>query len=214
MNPQGASQFNKFILVSGGLFCLWFILFIANIFFGSVAVPLNDIFNVLLGLETSDETYELIIWEYRLPKAIAATFAGGCLAVSGLLMQTLFRNPLAGPFILGTSSGASLGVALIVLGSTSFSFSLTSVLGEFSLITAACIGSGSLMFLVLFASQRIHHHVTLLIMGLMFGYAASALVSILTHFSTAEQIQSFAIWNMGTFSNITWEEWGFIFRFF
>lgn len=201
----------RFSQIAITLSFIWAFLFILDLLLGTVDVPLKDILSICLGQGSENPAYQLIVWEYRLPKAITASLAGGGLAVSGLLMQTLFRNPLAGPFILGISSGASLGVALLVLGTASITFSFSEILGEFSLIISACIGAALLMSLVLFASQKIHQHVTLLIMGLMFGYTAGALVSILSYFSTAEQIQSFVFWNMGSFSDTNWDKMAFFF---
>lgn len=194
----------RFYAVLISLISAWLVLCAFSLSVGSIDIPLNDVFQNLFGIEPIDTRYALIIEEYRMPKLITASMAGAALAVSGLLMQTLFSNPLAGPYILGISSGASLGVAFLVLGISFFpSLSQTAWL-QYSTVFGAWVGATSLMLIVLAVAKRIQSAVTLLITGLMFGYIASSIVSILSYFSTAEQLQTFFIWNMGSFSNVQW----------
>ncbi|WP_017730538.1 FecCD family ABC transporter permease [Nafulsella turpanensis] len=180
-------------------------LFLLNLSLGSVAIPPGQVAKILLGLEAGQEAWHHIIWEFRLPKALTALLAGSALACSGLQMQTLFRNPLAGPFVLGISSGASLGVALVVMaGSLLGGWLLADVQGL--IILAATIGSASVLLLVVLVSMKVRDGMTLLIIGLMFGSLASAVVSILQFFSEAEQIQAYLIWTFGSLGGTTREE--------
>ena len=175
---------------------------------GSVRIPLKDVVTVLLGGEPGKETWTNIVLKYRLPKALTAALAGAALAVSGLQMQTLFRNPLADPFVLGVSSGASLGVALVVLavGSTgSILLAGLGLPGDIGLATAASVGSAAVLVLVLIVARKTNT-LTLLITGLMFGYATNAIVSILLYFSIAERIQSYISWTFGSFGGVTWSQ--------
>ncbi|GAB4478898.1 MAG: iron ABC transporter permease [Anaerolineae bacterium] len=177
---------------------------------GSVRIPLQQIAVILTGGTAERATWHSIVWLFRLPKAITAALAGAALAAAGLLMQTLFRNPLADPFVLGISSGASLGVALVVLGTTGMLGGSTllgglGLAGDMGVVLAASLGAAAVMALVLAVARRVHT-MTLLILGLMFGYAVSALVSILLHFSIAERIQIYIAWTFGSFGGTTWEE--------
>ena len=183
--------------------------FLLSISLGSVKIPLNEIVTILLGGEPSKSTWATIIFQFRLPKALTAVLAGAALSVSGLQMQTLFRNPLAGPFVLGINSGASLGVALVVLsvgsvGGTALLAGL-GVLGEFSLVVAAGAGSALVLFLVTAVARRVAT-MTLLILGLMFGYATGAFVTLLLYFSSAERIQAYIAWTFGSFGGVTWTQ--------
>ena len=172
---------------------------------GSVAIPIYEIFDVLTGGEASKETWEYIIINYRLPKAITAILVGMGLSVSGLLMQTLFRNPLAGPYVLGLSSGASLGVAFLILGASFLpSFIGSFLLSSYGIIIASCLGSGVVFLAVLFVSQQLRDTMAILIVGLMFGSFVSAIVGVLTYFSTAEQLQKFTFWSLGNLGNLSW----------
>ena len=172
------------------------VIFIADIFLGSVNIPLSDFFEYLIGNGWSHPSYEAIIFQYRIPKALTACFAGSALAVSGLLMQSFFRNPLAGPYVLGISSGASLGVALLLL-LFSGSFFL-------SVPLAACIGSLLVLVIMIWASKRFLSSVSLLILGLMISYLTGALVGVLQYFSKSEEIQSFVLWGLGSFAKTQW----------
>lgn len=180
------------------------VLFMANLFVGSVKIPFKDILNVLLKA-TEDNTLNTIILNYRLPQAITAFLAGSALAVSGLLMQTLFRNPLADPSMLGISSGASLGVGLVILLTGVISGSAVSTLGWWSTIgvsLAAFIGAVAVLLLILAFSSRTKNMATLIIIGLMIAYLASSITDILKFFSMKEDIHAFVIWGMGSFSNV------------
>lgn len=192
----------KFTLLA--LFVLIF--FVLDLVFGSVTIPFKDFFKLLLG-EDIKESWQYIILDFRLPKAITAILAGASLSVAGLLMQTLFRNPLAGPFVLGVSSGASLGVALYIMGG-SFLVSTMGIasISNFGIIISAIIGALAVMFLVITAGAKLRNNLTLLIVGIMFGSLTSAVVSILQYFSTAENVQRFVIWTMGSLSAVSMTE--------
>ena len=185
--------------------------FLLNISFGQVAIPLKEVFKSLLGSMASKDTWEYIIFNFRLPKAITAILVGIGLSISGLLMQTLFRNPLAGPYVLGLSSGSSLGVALVILTSSFLGFGTSTALSmtywnmEITIILASCLGSFLVMLLVLIISQRLRDTATILIVGLMFSSFTSAIVSVLTYFSSAEQLQKFTFWSMGNLGNLSWQ---------
>lgn len=182
-----------------------FALFLINISLGSVSIPVKEVFNSLTGGVSSKETWEYIIINYRLPKAIAAILTGMGLAISGLLMQTLFRNPLAGPYVLGLSSGASLGVAMVILGSAFLPvFLSTFLLSSYGIVIASSLGSFLVLLAVLAVSQQLRDTMAILIVGLMFGSLTSAIVGTLTYFSTAEQLQKFTFWSMGNLGNLSW----------
>jgi len=189
---------NKMAYRIGFMTLLLVIFFVADVLLGSVSIPLTDFFEYLKGNDWSHPSYEAIIFEYRLPKALTACFAGSALAVSGLLMQSFFRNPLAGPYVLGISSGASLGVALLLL-----LFSGTFLL---SVPLAACIGSLIVLICMIWASKRFRSSVSLLILGLMISYLTGALVGMLQYFSDSEEIQSFVLWGLGSFANTQWAD--------
>ena len=188
------------ILTFGVLF-----LFVLNISLGSVSIPFKEVFKSLIGESASKETWQYIILNYRLPKAITAILAGMGLSVSGLLMQTLFRNPLAGPYVLGLSSGSSLGVALIIMGAVFIpAFSASLLLSSYSIVIASCLGSFLVLLAVLFVSHRLRDTMSILIVGLMFGSFTTAFVGVLTYFSSAEQLQKFTFWSMGNIGNLSW----------
>lgn len=194
------------LIVLAGLLVAVFLLSLA---LGSVAVPLDEIVRVLLGGSASRDAWTSIILKFRLPKALTALLAGAALGVGGLQMQTLFRNPLADPFVLGISSGASLGVALVVLAVGMPGMILLagiSLVGDLSLALAASLGSAAVLGIVLLASRRVQNSVTLLILGLMFGYVVSAVVSLLLYFSIAERIQAYINWTFGSFGGVTWSQ--------
>lgn len=180
-------------------------LFVINISLGSVSIPVKEVFNSLTGQSASKETWEYIIINYRLPKAIAAILVGMGLSISGLLMQTLFRNPLAGPYVLGLSSGASLGVATVILGAALLPpFLATLLLSSYGIILASSLGSFTVLLAVLAVSHRLRDTMAILIVGLMFGSLTSAIVGTLTYFSTAEQLQKFTFWSLGNLGNLSW----------
>ncbi|WP_462223080.1 iron chelate uptake ABC transporter family permease subunit [Flavobacterium sp.] len=177
-----------------------------NISMGQVAIPIKEVFKSLLGSSASKETWEYIIINFRLPKAITAILVGMGLSTAGLLMQTLFRNPLAGPYVLGLSSGSSLGVAFVILGASVLPIAFAeTLLSSFGIILASCLGSFLVLLLVILASQKLRDTATILIVGLMFSSFTSAIVSVLTYFSTAEQLQKFTFWSMGSLGNLSWE---------
>lgn len=176
-----------------------------NISFGQIAIPIKEVFKSLIGSHASKETWEYIIVNFRLPKAITAILVGIGLSISGLLMQTLFRNPLAGPYVLGLSSGSSLGVALVILGAGFVpTFLAEIVLSSYGIIIASCLGSLLVLLLILIVSQRLRDTATILIVGLMFSSFTGAIVSVLSYFSTAEQLQKFTFWSMGSLGNLSW----------
>ena len=180
--------------------------FFINLSIGSVSIPLDEIVSIFLGNGGSKETWRYILMDYRLPKAITAMLAGGGLAISGLLMQTLFRNPLAGPFVLGLSSGASLGVAVLILGASAFGgFFGTMLLSQWSLVIAAGLGSFLVLLAVLAVTFRIKDTMAILIIGLMFGSVTTAVVSVLSYFSEAEQLQQYIFWSFGSLGNQSWQ---------
>jgi iron complex transport system permease protein len=172
---------------------------------GAVAIPLKEVYNSLIGTGASKSSWEYIIMDYRLPKAIVAIVVGMGLAISGLLMQTLFRNPLAGPYVLGLSSGASLGVALVILGAAFLpDFISELLLSPYGIVIASSLGSFLVLLAVLAVAQRLRDTMAILIVGLMFGSLTNALVGTLTYFSTAEQLQKFTFWSLGTLGNLSW----------
>ncbi len=184
--------------------------FLLSLSLGSVSIPLEQIVTILFGGTAERASWATIVLKFRLPKAITAALAGAALAASGLQMQTLFRNPLADPFVLGISSGASLGVALVVLvagvaGGSSL-LAGVSLVGDVSLAFASIIGSTLVLLLVMAVYRRVQSTMTLLILGLLFGYATSALVSVLLYFSIAERIQAYISWTFGSFGGVTWSQ--------
>ena len=188
------------------LLALLGLLLLLSLALGSASIPLEQIVTVLLGGEADQAAWTNIVLKFRLPKTATAALAGMSLGVSGLLMQTYFRNPLAEPFVLGVSSGASLGVALVVLGSGAVGGALLAGLGlagDLLLTVAAGAGAALSMILVLLASLRIRSGVTLLLLGLMFGYLVGALVSLLLYFALPERIQAYVNWTFGSFSGVT-----------
>ncbi len=186
------------------LILLTIIAFAVDMATGSVAVPLRDVVRILLGQSPARATWTTIVLTIRLPKALTAALAGAALAASGLQMQTLFRNPLAGPFVLGISAGASLGVALVVVGAAALA--PVAVLGNTSVALAATLGAMAVMLLVLAVAHSVTGRAALLIVGLMVGYAAGALVSILLYFARAEDVQAYVIWTFGSFGGVTWPQ--------
>lgn len=187
------------------LFVITVLIFGLNISLGSVNIPFVDVVQSLLGGESSKETWDYITLHYRLPKAITAVLVGAGLSISGLLMQTLFRNPLAGPYVLGLSSGSSLGVAFVILGAGFLPSFLSEIaLSTYGIILASVFGSLMVMFAVLLASRKMRDTMAILIIGLMFGSFSSAIVGALSYFSTAEQLQKFTFWSMGNLGNLSW----------
>lgn len=182
-------------------------LFVGNLLFGAVHIPAHAVWNTLLGNDVEKASWSFIIWESRLPQACTALLCGGALAVSGLLLQTAFNNPLAGPSILGITSGSSLGVALVMLAGggvlTAGSFTLS---GFLPVVLGAFVGSMIVMGLLLFLSSFIKSSVMLLIMGIMIEYITNSAISLLNFFSTAEGVHSYMIWGMGNFGGVSLEQ--------
>lgn len=181
-----------------------FLCFTINISLGSVSIPFEDTLSAIFGGQIQNQ---YIIWNYRIPKALTAILVGSGLALSGLLMQTLFRNPLAGPFVLGISSGASLGVALLIMGSTALAgFFSIGFINDVSLIIAASIGSFLVLLMVMALAVKVKDTMALLIIGLMFGSITAAIVSVLSYFTNAEKLQQYMYWLFGSVGNLSWEQ--------
>jgi iron complex transport system permease protein len=191
----------QFIILS----ILLFVFFIADISLGTVYIKPQQVLDALLGLENPDTstTLRYIVTDLRLPRAIMAVLTGAGLAIAGLLMQTLFRNPLAGPFVLGISSGAGLGVALVIMGTTALGLGAIS---GFGIITASVIGSLAVLLLIILMSLRIKDTMGLLIVGLMVGSLSSAVVGILSYFSSSEELQRYVFWSLGSLGSINWDD--------
>jgi iron complex transport system permease protein len=181
------------------------VVFLLNIGFGQVAIPLKEILKSIAGIETNNATWEYIILNFRLPKAITAILVGIGLSISGLLMQTLFRNPLAGPYVLGLSSGSSLGVAFVIMGASILpGFFAEFFVSSLGILFASILGSLFVLSLVFLVSKKLKDTLSILIVGLMFSSFTGAIVSVLTYFSTAEQLQKFTFWSMGNLGNLSW----------
>lgn len=186
-----------------------FLFFFLNLVLGSVSIPLRAVWNILWGTGNESVIWQNIIWKSRVPQALTALVAGAGLSVSGLQMQTVFRNPLAGPSVLGISSGASMGVAFVVLLSGSLggvALSRLGFMGEIALTIAAIAGSLSIMALIVFVSQKVRGNVTLLIIGVMIGYIANAVIGVLKFFSVEEDIRAYVIWGLGSFARVSGDQ--------
>lgn len=186
-----------------------FLFFFLNLVLGSVSIPLRAVWNILWGTGNESVIWQNIIWKSRVPQALTALVAGAGLSVSGLQMQTVFRNPLAGPSVLGISSGASMGVAFVVLLSGSLggvALSKLGFMGEIALTITAIVGSLSIMALIVFVSQKVRGNVTLLIIGVMIGYIANAVIGVLKFFSVEEDIRAYVIWGLGSFARVSGDQ--------
>jgi len=194
----------KHIRILVVLLVLLVVFFMVDIRLGSVNIPFSDVFSSFF---TSDGSVtEVIIKNYRLPKAITAILVGIGLSISGLLMQTLFRNPLAGPYILGVSSGASLGVALVILGSSFMPLFIQNMLqSSVSILLAAGFGSFLVLLLIVFISQKLKNTLIVLIVGVMLGSFTNALVSLLSYFGKADELQKYIVWNLGSLAHLSTE---------
>ena len=180
------------------------LLFILNLLIGSVHIPISDALCVLLGQPVEHYSWTFIIWQSRLPQAVTALLCGGALAACGLMLQTAFKNPLAGPSILGIDAGASLGVALVMLWmGGSLSVGTYGMSGYVSVLIGAFVGAMAVMGLLLFLSTLIRSNVMLLIAGIMLGYITSSAIALLNFFATAEGVQSYLVWGMGTFGGVS-----------
>ncbi len=194
---------SRFILFAS-LSLLFVLLFVADIFLGSVMISPKVVWNAFFNIQSVENEFLIIIREFRLPKAITAIFAGAALSVAGLQMQTIFRNPLAGPYVLGITSGASLGVAILILGYSSvYSTEYISYLGNFSIAASAWMGAAFVLLLILIISNWVRDIMTILILGILFSGAISALVNILQYFSSESMLKSYVIWTMGSLSGVS-----------
>ena len=201
--PDSSPGMFRLGLLAGGVV----LLFLVNISLGSVSIPIGEILVILTGGEAADPAWTKIIENIRLPRAFTGILAGSALSIGGLQMQTLFRNPLAGPSVLGITAGASLGVAIVMLmgGTITSIFAIQQLgsLGSWLIIVAASIGSSAVLLLILAISIRVRDNVTLLIIGLMIGNMTIALVSIWQYFSNPEQIRDYLIWTFGSLGGVT-----------
>jgi iron complex transport system permease protein len=191
---------NGILFISLTLLLLF--LFLADLAFGSIWIPFREIKAVVFGTN-ADSIYKEIVLNYRLPKALTAVLAGSALSIAGLLMQTLFRNPLAGPDVLGVNAGASLGVALITMFSSGVG-SYFLEFGSWGLVAAAVFGAVGILLLVILASVRVPDLVSLLIVGMMFGYVAGSIVSLLQNVSNPDTLKIFVVWTFGSLSAVSW----------
>lgn len=196
---------SKLILLLAGAV----VFFVLNLLLGTVKIPVGAILRILMGDETVSEIWRNIVISSRVPQALTATVAGAGLAVSGLQMQTVFRNPLAGPSVLGISNGASLGVACVVLMSGSLggvALSRLGYLGDAAMSIAAIVGSLAVMALILYVSQKVKGNVTLLIIGVMIGYLATAVIGVLKFFSAEEDVKAYVVWGLGSFARVSGDQ--------
>lgn len=199
-NNHGSRGFRVLMLLS----LLVPLFFIADLLVGSYYISIPDILRAIFRSENADAQIILIINQFRIPKALTAILAGAALSVAGLQMQTVFRNPLAGPSILGVSSGASLGVALLVLGSGGLlGGSIVSVAGSWGIVAAAWLGSGLVLLVIVMISARIKDIMTILILGILISFAISSVVNILQYFSNESMLKSFVVWTMGSLGSVT-----------
>ena len=195
----------KFILLLVGLLAF----FVLNLLLGTVKIPVDAILCILMGDESQPEIWRNIILSSRVPQALTATVAGAGLAISGLQMQTVFRNPLAGPSVLGISNGASLGVAFVVLMSGSLggvALSRLGYLGDVAMSLSAIIGALAVLALILYVSQKVKGNVTLLIIGVMIGYLATAIIGVLKFFSAEEDVKAYVVWGLGSFARVSGDQ--------
>ena len=184
------------------------VLLVVNLLLGTVRIPVADVCRILMG-DTSNEIWTNIIFSSRLPQALTAIMAGAGLAVSGLQMQTVFRNPLAGPSVLGISNGSALGVAFVVLLSGRIggvALSRLGYLGDAAMSVAAIIGALGVLILIVWISNRVKGNVTLLIIGVMIGYLANAIIGVLKFLSPEEDVKAFVVWGLGSFSRVSGDE--------
>ena len=197
-------------MTKGTVYCLLLTLlivalFVLNILVGSVSIPVENVLRILFSDATDEKpSWQFIILQSRLPQAITAMLAGGALAVSGLMLQTAFRNPLAGPSVFGINSGAGLGVALVMLLlGGSISAGSVSLSGFVAVLAAAFVGAMSVMGIIFFFSTVVRNNVMLLIIGIMIGYLSNSAISLLNFFATDEGVRSYMVWGMGSFSGVS-----------
>ena len=194
----------KGFVYCGCLGLLIVVLFALNLVMGSVSIPIADVFSILAGDKTLKPSWQFIVLESRLPQAITAMLCGGALAVSGLMLQTAFRNPLAGPSVFGINSGAGLGVALVMLLlGGGLSVGSLQIGGFAAILIAAFIGAMAVMALIFFFSTLVRNNVMLLIVGIMIGYISNSAISLLNFFATDEGVKSYMVWGMGSFGGVS-----------
>ena len=198
------------------LLVLLLLLFAGGLVYGAVSIPVESVVNILLGEGTERLAWQNIVLQSRFPQAVTALLAGASLAVSGLLLQTLFRNPLAGPSILGISDGANLGVAAIMLyfgGSLSMVTDLP-ISGYLAVIMAAFSGAACILGLIIYFSAKVKNNVMLLIIGIMIGYLASSLISVLNYYASTDKVHAFVMWGLGNFSGVSLQQLPYFCRFY
>lgn len=181
------------------------LLFLGNLVYGAVNIPLGEVLGILIGEESQKESWNMIVLNSRLPQCITALLAGAGLAISGLLLQTLFKNPLAGPSILGISDGANLGVAVVMLYTGGLAGGIAGS-AYFTMIAAALTGSLAVLALIIWFSRKVKSNVMLLIIGIMIGYLASSVISILNYHAAADKVHQFVMWGMGDFTGVSVEK--------
>ena len=192
------------VLYCIGLGALCVVLFVLNLIMGSVKIPVEDVVRILLGDETQKASWQFIVLQSRLPQAITALLCGAALAVSGLMLQTAFRNPLAGPSVFGINSGAGLGVALVMLFmGGGLSVGSVSISGFAAVLLAAFVGAMSVMIVIFFFSTLVRNNVMLLIIGIMIGYISNSAISLLNFFATDEGVRSYMVWGLGSFGGVS-----------
>ena len=196
------------ILFCGTLGLSLLILFAVSLAYGAVSIPFDQVLQILTGHEVERPAWQSIVLQSRLPQAITAVLAGAALAVSGLLLQTLFRNPLAGPSILGISDGANLGVAAVLLyfGGNLSQVTDWPISGYAAIILAAFVGASLILSLIIYFSAKVKNNVMLLIIGIMIGYLTSSLISILNYYASTDKVHAFVMWGLGNFSGVSLEQ--------
>lgn len=184
-------------------------MFVANLVYGSVHIPMSEVFHILAGNDASKSSWQFIVLQSRLPQAVTAMMCGSALATSGLLLQTYFHNPLAGPSILGITNGAALGVAIVmlvtggVIGSATVGYSGLQIVGYVAVVVAAFVGALAVIALLLFVTQFVRNNLAILILGIMVSYLTSSFVSLCNFFANADSVHTYVNWGMGSFSNVT-----------
>lgn len=206
---DAGDSMRKFVLYLPFIAGALVLFFLLDLMLGSVNIPPDAILTLLTGGAVK-ETWMNIFWDWRVPKAITAVFAGAALALSGLLMQTFFRNPLADPYILGISSGASLGVAIVMMSAgicgAGAIFASVGLMGDMSISVTAVIGSFAVLLLILLISSKIQSNITILILGIMVSYISGALVTVLLQFTDETSMHTYSLWTFGSFTGVTWTQ--------
>jgi iron complex transport system permease protein len=188
------------------LIALLLVFIVLDVFLGSVNFSFNEFISIITDFGNSTSPKSIIIWNYRIPKMLTSLVAGMALPLSGLLMQTIFRNPLSGPFVLGISSGAGLGVAFTIMLGSIAGLSLPLFLTGINSVMAGTLGAGAVMILILYVSERVQNLSTLLIVGIMVGSFSSAIIGVLQYFSSEQELRNFIIWTMGSLGSSEWSE--------